>query len=297
LSSVVYWAWTAGLLGDKLPILNGVFADTRSASSYDPHRSVFPLVQDSPNVGAIAFVLLAAFLVPPLIHAGGKRNARLAVVLSVAVLGAVLSTQSRTGLIALAVAPWPFVLRRHDRRLRRRVIAGVLLVAVLALGGYQAFPHGRDFSNPATIISRQQIWRQAVDRFLDKPLLGHGYHYSANANFVEVAVNPPADGSSPPAEYKSVHNEYLGAVVDGGVVGGVVLAYLLLTLSRTGARLSRRGGIAGAEGAGVSCMLLALLVAMTANAALQSAAVSTLFWLFFGIAAARAEQDPTEAGT
>ncbi len=48
--------------------VNSLFDEVRAASVYAPSRSIFPFTQDAPNLGAVAFVLLGALAVPPLLR-------------------------------------------------------------------------------------------------------------------------------------------------------------------------------------------------------------------------------------
>jgi O-antigen ligase len=280
-ASCLYWLWSTK--GVSAPFVSRIFGYTAQTSTYGTGRSIFPFVNDSPNLCAVAFAGMVAFLAPPLLLAGERRNRRLASGLIVASSAAILTTESRTGLIALAAALVTFVLFMPAGRSRRKLVLGLLVVAVAITVAYSSFPKGRDFSAHAqSFVSRQEIWREAGSRFLASPIFGQGYHFSAQPNFVEY-VSAPAYGA-PNWRLNSVHDEYLGQLVDGGIVGGLIFVALVAALVRLGRQLTRSER-SRAEGIGMLCLLATLGVSAVASAETQSAVVVTLLWLFSGFAA------------
>jgi O-antigen ligase len=271
LLSIWYWAWrTSGVAALSSSLFNQADAASSSVS-----RSVFPFVLDSPNIGAVMFVLLGSFATPPLLLARTRRDRTLGIVVVATSLAAVLTTQSRTGLfaaVAAALAYLVLVKRAGGRR------STVLIVLVLLCGAgayvFSTFPAER--ASADTLQARVQIWGQAERAFLHDPIIGHGYEYSLKGNFVE----PYSLGVV--SHYQSTHSDLLSNLVDGGLVGaGLFLAVLWLMVSA--ARRSVADPLVRPLGVGYSCMLAALVVGGIDNSLSQSAAVATLEWLTFGV--------------
>jgi O-antigen ligase len=271
LCSIWYWAWRA--LG-VAPLSHSFFSQV-SASSGASARSVFPFVEDSPNIGAVMFVLLCAFAAPPLHLASAARDRLLATVLVVATLAAILSTQSRTGLFAAGGAALAY-LALVNRGGGRRSTVLVAMVVLTSLGAYifGTFPAER--ASGDTLAARAQIWGQADRAFLQDPILGHGYEYSLEGNFVEAAHV----GSV--SRRQSTHSDILSQLVDGGVVGAAIFVSLL-GLTFVVARRSLSDDASRPLGIGYSCMLTGVVLGGLDNTLTQSAATVTLEWLTFGV--------------
>jgi O-antigen ligase len=274
LLSVWYWAWRAAGLA---PLSSSLWHQVASSSGFSSSRSLFPFVQDSPNLGAVIFVLTAAFAAPSLLLARRRRDRGLGVMTVIAALAAVLTTQSRTGLFAAGAAAVVYLLLVQRGGGKRAPVAVTLVLLVLASAFvFATFPAERKSGD--TLQSRVQIWGQAERSFLNRPVLGHGFEYSFVGNFVE-----PASGASS-SHNQSTHDDVLSALVDVGVVGGAVLVGvlgLMVVLARRALAdpHSRRLGI------GYSCMLAAFVVGGVDNSLTQSAAVATFEWLAFGMIA------------
>jgi O-antigen ligase len=97
-------------------------------------------------------------------------------------------------------------------------------------------------------IHRPQIWRGTLELIKDHPLVGVGFAgYS-------VAIHRYL-GSSGEWAPQQAHNDYLEVLASGGVVGGALFAWFLLTFARTtvnrlrsdsnGARAVKCGAVAG----------------------------------------------------
>jgi O-antigen ligase len=277
LAAFWFWAWLHGHV--SAGPFEHLFSQASQASVY-PGRSIFPLVQDSPNVGVVVIVALAAFSVPPLLE-GSRHDKLLAATAVLAAGSAVYATESRTGVIALGVAALVWLLLNWRDRRRRATV--VLLIALIA-GAVQAYtllPSSRKFqANAPTLVARQGIWKQAVSDLGRDPAFGLGYHFSAGSNFVESA----APGAAAVARGQSVQSEYLGQLVDGGLAGFVLFVFILMTWLR--AARAQLGGPRRSLGVGLVCMLAGVGAAMIGSSVLQSAAVSTLVWFLFGAVAA-----------
>jgi O-antigen ligase len=274
LLSVWYWAWRA--LG-VAPLSSSLFTQVAKSSGFSSSRSLFPFVEDSPNLGAVMFVLLAAFAAPPLLLAARSRDRMLGVVVVVASSAAVLTTQSRTGLFAAGAAAvtYLWLVERGGGRRSTVALTLVLLVGATAVV-FATFPSERRSGD--TLQSRVQVWTQASHSFLNDPIIGHGFEYSLVGNFVEQANH---GGNS---HNQSTHDDLLSALVDAGVVGAAVFIALLGLMIATA-----RGGVADPVSRplaiGYGCMLAAFVVGGVDNSLTQSAAVATFEWLTFGVIA------------
>jgi len=232
-----------------------------------------------PHTAAVAFVLLASIPTPILLGSDIRRDRRVAIALALLACGAVLVTQSRTGLLTLAAAAVPMALSMVRGSRRARVVPVIGACLVLGVVGYRHFPADRALSAHAdTLVAREAIWRQAVVAFENHPALGNGYHFTASNPFVEPATRFGA----PVARNASVHNEYLGVLADGGVLGAALFAAVLILFIRTArrARLTRLVPNAGSAAAG---FVAAMFVSMASGADFESAVDAIYIWLFLGV--------------
>jgi O-antigen ligase len=280
-ASIMYWAWATHAWTPPGAITH-VFVVIQKASGYQG-RSVFPFAEDSPNLGAVAFVIIAALAIPPLLASRAKWDRRLAFATLLLGVGAVLTTQSRTGLVAIGAAGAAYVVlvARERARLRVAALAVAVLVGIFVVAP-TALPQGRGLStHTGTFQVRLDIWSQAWTAFAKDPVVGHGYGYSAGNVFQEAATATGAAAS----RNNSVHSEYLGQLVDGGVVGfGLFCAFIAILIGLARRLLRQRGFLP--EALGYSTVLAAVLAGMIDSAFTKSAACVSLLWLAIGIAAA-----------
>jgi len=240
------------------------------------------------------FPMLLAFLLPPLLASRRGGDALLALLAVVAATGAVIATQSRTGIVVLGVAAVAFAILWLIRRPGESNAKPLVLLATaipLAVMAYQWSPRDRGFSRQdENLLSRQAVWDDALGAFSDAPLWGHGLNYAGGPNFWGGL---------------SAHNEYLGQLVDGGLIGGLVFAVLLASFLGIAWRVSRRAGVDGAIGLGMLTFLAVLVVSMFVATTWRTAAPVIISWLCFGMLtavlarpsdeAARADLPPAEA--
>jgi polysaccharide biosynthesis protein PslJ len=157
----------------------------------------------------IEFSVLAAVTVPLTIffaRNAAKREVRWAAVLACALaLAAMPAAGSRTGVVALLVAlfvyMWNFKLGQLALGLVAASAAVVIYVAVfpnMALALWHAITGARE---DASILGRIADYAQVSQTFRDNPVFGLGL------------------GGAPPVEYGLLDNEWLRAIVQGGVVG------------------------------------------------------------------------------
>ncbi|MDX6452110.1 MAG: O-Antigen ligase [Gaiellaceae bacterium] len=276
--SIWYWGWITGRVGAP-GVVAGTFSDVRGQSIFQ-ERSIVPFIQDSPNGQAIDFALLAALAVPPLLFSGSKRSGRAATAVLVLAVAAILTTQSRTGIAAMAIAPmaWVAFVSARGARVRAFIGGAVLVVALIVGAGF--YQNDRSLSLASgTFVARTSIWAQALGKFKESPVLGQGFHYSGQPNFVE----PPSLYGAPQAHAQTVEDEYLGQAVDGGLVGFALFLAFLIFLGRLGLRLARTEATK-LEGVAFLSVLSVFCVGMVSTAALQNPTVACFIWLALGLA-------------
>ncbi len=272
LLSVWYWAWHKARIPPPSASLFNQFATT---SGFGSSRSIFPFVEDSPDIAAVMFVLFSAFAAPPLLLSAKRPDRMLATGVVVASLAGVLSTQSRTGLFAAggAAAAYLLLVKRGGGR-RSTVLAA--LVALCSAGAFVFATFPAERASGDTLSARVQIWGQAGKAFLGDPIIGHGYEYSLKGNFVEAYSLGTA------SHYQSTHSDLMSELVDGGVVGTAVSVAVLALMVFVAYRAVLAPSIR-ALGIGYSCLLTALVIGGIDNTLSQSAAVVSIEWLAFGL--------------
>jgi O-antigen ligase len=277
-SSVVYWLYAKSIL--NVGGLSPLFAGVHHVSTFQNDRSIFPFAQDSPNHGAIAFVMIGVFVLPALVASGRRRDKRLAAVVLAAMIAGVLTTQSRTGLVALGAAAVAYVILASGGHVSKRLVLGALVIlAGIFFISPLLLPSDRQLSlHTGTLQSRVDIWQQAWHAFGKAPVIGHGYNYSSGDVFVERA----APGASIVSLKQSVHSELLGQLVDGGIIGFSLFVAFLGGLAAI-ARRAMKSVATLPDALGFACALAAACAGMIDNAVTKSAVCITLLWLFVGL--------------
>ncbi len=162
-----------------------------------------------------------------------------------------ISAQNRSTFLALvaalatagALALW--LGRSEAPRRRGSVVATLALAGLLAaltlangavIGKRLAAEHkvvatidqaGLDAAPASSISARLHLWRFAVTRFPDAPLLGHGF--GSLVEVIETGLRPQAD--LPAGErYDHLHNTYLQLLWSQGLIGFALWAALLTAL-------------------------------------------------------------------
>ncbi|MEA2124005.1 MAG: O-Antigen ligase [Solirubrobacteraceae bacterium] len=282
-ASIVYWASVAHGFGGSA--LDGFFAPVRSLHDYHD-RTAFPFANDSPNGSATSYVLLMALICPVLWTWAQHRVLGAAI----AVLGvvAVLTTQSRTGLLALAAAIAAIIVMTRPPNQRLPAVA----LAVVVVGGFLALsprvlPTQRQLSADApTLLARKSLWTTAVQAFGEAPLLGHGHRFAVTERFVEPAAisNRPANATTPARQsIAGTQSEYLAQLVDGGVLGGIALGAVGGLMCFAAYRL--KGRERAAFRVAMYAVVAAAAVAMISTQITLAPATQSIVWLAFGMTA------------
>lgn len=166
----------------------------------------------------IEFSVLAAVTVPLAIHfsrfATTKRLRIMAAGAALIALAAVPAGVSRSGLIALIVALFTYMWAFSLRQMAGALFGGVIVF----LAGFAAFPNifqalwltTINSGDDDSVRQRVEAYTRVSQTFHDHPIFGLGL------------------GGSPPATYGYLDNEWMQALVQGGIVG--VAATLLFTI-------------------------------------------------------------------
>jgi O-antigen ligase len=179
-------------------------------------------------------------------EAAGTAMLRRGAAAMVLVVG-LLASHSRGGLLAFAAGSLAVVVFLR----RWRVLVLPILAAVVAIGflWVDVSATRAAFETRSLRQSRLGLWSDAARMVPDFPVLGAGF----NAFGTSYARYQTVERYE---WYGEAHNEYLQAVVDTGLAGAALVAALLFTLLRRGARAAA-GTIfdAGVFGALLACAM------------------------------------------
>lgn len=140
----------------------------------------------------------------------------------------IIVSESRSGMLALAVTGWVFCLMRWPKLRKTTAIAGTVLLALTAIALYHYKKDSAD--------GRLLIWQCTWELIRERPWLGHGpggfqaHYMDVQADYFRQHPDSPyvrlAD------DVKAPFNEYLGLWVDYGLAGLLVLAVAVILLFR-----------------------------------------------------------------
>jgi len=201
----------------------------------------------------------------------------------VLVMSALVATRSRTGWAAGAVALAPILAGGSLTPPLRRTVAVAVAVAlaglfalVLPRGALEPLAErvtGAFDSEQAAWFERIAIYRDAVDRVVEAPLLGEGPGTYVPRHRTMLSGRP----------VDHPHNDVLAAACDAGLLAGLALAWLVFAVPVLALARMRRPR---------SVMTLALIGSLVAwaglglsNSPLSLAPSAAQFWLTFGLVA------------
>lgn len=187
---------------------------------------------DSPAGLAICIAALFPFLLTEAFRTRGKYRIAFAVLLGLNAAAVVL-TQSRTGVIAVAVVSGIFLYGRYAERLKRRLKYPKAILAVILL----ALVAASVFINTDSARGRLLVWRVTGDMIAERPLFGGGdgifaaRYMDAQAAFFREHPDHPAAMLADNVSYP--FNEYLVFATEYGWVGlGLCLLWIVLVAYR-----------------------------------------------------------------
>jgi len=219
----------------------------------------------------------------PIVAVDERRSPVLRALAIVALLAAILATGSRSAtvaaMVAVAVALW---LWSRDRWVTAAcgayaLMAGALILIPVALlndaaGGALAWAEenaARDF----TVRSRLDLYVRAIDLFTRHPLLGLGIGGFHDLNEWTIGAHRGA--------HYAVHNVYLWALVDLGIVGGLLVVALFWGSIARAAWVAR-----GAERSRSAVAVAAALAGLAAFNLFIDGFYQRPLWLLMALAAA-----------
>jgi tetratricopeptide (TPR) repeat protein len=167
-------------------------------------------------------------------------------------LGAVVLSLSRGGFLALLAATTVGLLLAARRAPRSVPLGALAVVAGLAFLVIGSFGLGRVQARLATVTggtafheNRLPMWSRVLPSVADFPLWGSGY---GTFDFVELLTRRTAEDTG--YLYEHAHNDYLEALLEGGLVRLVLSLLAIAFVFVAGSRALRRH--AGQSGAGLA---------------------------------------------
>ncbi len=166
------------------------------------------------------------------------------------IVAGLLASRSRGGVSAFALAAVLLPLASKHRRL---TALGVTLLASLGLAWIGVADIVSAFEARGVRGSRLDLWRDMLPMVRQFPLFGDGWNaFSTAFPWYQTVWKTDWIGEA--------HNDYLQALIDGGVIGAAIVAALLVTvLRRAFAQASRSPGDLGLFGALVGFALHAVV--------------------------------------
>lgn len=216
------------------------------------------------------------------------RTVATTVVLAINIVGMVM-TQSRTALLAFAIAATVLVVRKWSGRIHPTVIlaivsAGVVVLLTALLQVRIPVPQviGRFMTGADDPLNTRDLaWSHALDLWSDHPLTGVGFRVGDVA--FKQASHLTAFGGS------QAHNSYIQVLLEVGVLGFVPFAAMLLTLIRTVSKVEPTGIGIGY----IAVVIVGLMAALTESYLFGIGQAAC--WVFWLIAAAAASATGSSA--
>lgn len=161
---------------------------------------------------------------------------RIVIFAGVAVLvAAILMTYSRGSWLALAFALAIFIVLVERRLIFPMMAAGAIGAAMLP--GFSDRLTSMFQTEQGTAGFRSRLWDIYIQEFLQRPIAGTGLGNYLEA-FSHYNLTHPIKGMITPPF--SAHSYYLGTMVEGGILGILTLALLIIVIARVGLSIHRR---------------------------------------------------------
>jgi O-antigen ligase len=250
-----------------------------------------------PNFFA-AYQLVALPLVVVLATEVRKRWLRVALVATVVVvIGSVLMSVSRGGLLTLAVIAIAMVAlpartffgspRQKRALLAVCVVGGVIAFSVSAgsvVPRLKATFAGESTNAAAQGSGRLEVWAAAWMSTKERPIVGLGYGAFLNASDDLLVRTPGINFEHFELRPQEVHNAYLGSLAELGIPGLVLFLGLLTSIAFTLRRVAKRARAAGADFiARVANALLLSLLGWSIASIFVSSETSRTLWIMVGL--------------
>ncbi len=193
------------------------------------HRMVLRSGNAAVDPNGLAFSLMAPLgILLAVVLSPGRAAVRVgAAALALVVIGGVLLTESRGGLLGLlAMLVW-FAVRSRERLIALLTLAGAVLISVLQGGAWQRlFSHS---SSDVEGAGRLPIWSVGVEAFRQHWLLGNGYGTFTDA-FNQVYLLVPHAFHT--GWSREAHNMVISTFTELGIFGGALVMYAWWTQFR-----------------------------------------------------------------
>jgi len=179
------------------------------ATRFEIYRMPFGLGEVRANgVGRYALIVLILAFVG--LAASTSKKRLLWLPLTVPALFILMQTQSRSALLGLAVASMLFVLVRGINM--RFLVAGPVAAYAIWVSGVTWRAKG-ELSSLVFLTGRENTWQKGLGRIGESPLFGWGFHAD------RLLLNE-----------EHMHNSYLHAGIQAGIVGALVFAAAVIVL-------------------------------------------------------------------
>jgi O-antigen ligase len=237
--------------------------------AFQPSRGFLPLYITGvlPVMTQNALAFLSAFcafaIICRLMHPGAAALKLAYSIMLVLALVTLILAQSRTSVIALALAIMVYLL--FDRRYTLLfAVIGVSVIAALTTSinetSYQYLLRGQDAQLVSTLSGRTEGWEKAWLAFQESPFTGHGFAAFARANILGTT------GMS------SMHGAIFDVLVGTGLMGFVPWSVAILwTLFRLFTlNFSDHPGLESAAGRGIQAEMMGVAVLILVRASTSS---------------------------
>jgi O-antigen ligase len=244
-----------------------------------------------------AYELIVLPIVAILIAETQNRRLRLTLgATAVAIIGAVMTSLSRGGLVTLGmlvllitIAPARVVFRnRAQKALAVCLIAASAAVFFVATGpAFTARINETFTTGGSTGSGRTDMWKGAVHSFHDHPIFGIGFGTFSSVSTHLLQTTPGVDlvDYTPSPDGDLVHNAYLESLAELGIPGLVFFVGLLAATAHLLVKTARRARAAGSHFLERSCHgLLFSLAAFCVSAIFLSMETARPLWIIIGLA-------------
>jgi putative inorganic carbon (hco3(-)) transporter len=275
------FALGAAVFAVMAPVQRGL---GRSVGGYDPNDAAMFLVSGLPPL--VYFAMTARSITTRIAAAFG----------ALAVIGAIVATQSRGGFVALvAVLTFMIILMKGVRPVARLVVvAAVILAAVPAASSeyWARIESIRElddgYGGEGRVGGRRNIWRRAIEYTVENPLTGVGLNQFTRAEGNHPEIRSRID-SGIGTKYSAAHSTWFQALAEMGIPGFAGFILLFGLSFRNLRRLERAPGIpppppmSSPDLRTMAGALMAALVGVMTAGSFLTHTYSSLLWGVLGI--------------
>lgn len=167
-----------------------------------------------------------------------------------------------------------------------------LILACLVILTVFFHPYARERVNQSLELStafsgRDVLWKIGLDRFMEKPLIGHGI-----GSFSEIVTSKQRD-TLPDKDVGDWHNQYLQLIVESGIVGLIAFLWVIFEMVRgfmISIRNSQDSNAVHLSQSGLA-LLAGVLIIGFFDVFLSSPVGNVCFWCLTGVAVGGIDPD------